>query len=144
MKTFKIAGFFLSEPDYSREIELIDGLIINRENEQRSWLIELYVDYQYEDLFKACQRQGEEINVQLLISHRDNDPATFTAKMREMNKLDRGINVLLEGRLQKMRNLYAKQVLERLVSKGLEGDALIDAFHTQLTRRRNIPSPKKE
>ena len=44
MKTFKIAGFYLAWQGDAQEIELLDGLIINREDDKRSWLIELFVD----------------------------------------------------------------------------------------------------
>ncbi|WP_203363517.1 YwpF family protein [Bacillus sp. REN10] len=140
MKTFKIAGFFLNKDEQLQEITLIDGLIINKEDDKRTWLIELFVNKDDESFFLDCQKREGDMNVQILISHRNNDPAVFLAEMRDMKMLDGGISILLEGRLQQMRNEYAKQVLESLIHKGVEGNDLIEAFNQSLQRRRNIPT----
>ncbi|OZI13445.1 hypothetical protein CEW92_01025 [Bacillaceae bacterium SAS-127] len=144
MKTFKIAGFFVNECAQLHEIKLVDGLIINKEDEKRTWLIELFVSKDYEETFSDYQKREDELNVQVLISHPNNDPAIFTAEMRDMKILDNGINVLLEGKLQKMRNEYAKQVLGKLVKEGLEGNALIEAFNQSIQRRHNTPTVKEQ
>ncbi|WP_338751940.1 YwpF family protein [Bacillus sp. FJAT-52991] len=143
MKTFKVAGFFLNEPNQLREIKLIDGLIINKEDDKQAWLIELFVSKDYEEVFSHYQKQEDEMNVQVLISHPNNDPATFTAEMRDMKTLESGINILLEGRLQQMRTEYAKRTLEKLVKEGIEGDALIETFNQSMQRRRNAPAIKE-
>ncbi|OCA88862.1 YwpF family protein [Pseudobacillus wudalianchiensis] len=143
MKTFKIAGFYLAEQDEPQEIELLDGLIINREDDKRSWLIELFVHPKYEELFQELEKQEDELKVQVLITHPNNDPALFSARVRELNTLEDGISVLLEGRLRQMRNEYAKQVLSDLVGKGLSGENLLNTFNTHLKQRKNAPSAKE-
>ncbi|MGM7634713.1 YwpF family protein [Bacillus sp. Hm123] len=99
MKTFKIAGFFINESAQLHEIKLIDGLIINKEDEKHTWLIELFVSKDYEEVFSDYQKREGELSVQILISHPNNDPAIFTAEMRGMKTLENGITVLLEGKL---------------------------------------------
>ncbi|KMY55648.1 hypothetical protein AC623_18345 [Bacillus sp. FJAT-27231] len=141
MKTFKIAGFYLAEQDEPQEIELLDGLIINREDDKRSWLIELFVHPKYEELFRELEKREDELKVQVLITHPNNDPALFSARVRELNTLEDGTSVLLEGRLRQMRNEYAKQVLSDLVGKGLSGENLVNTFNTHLKQRKNAPSP---
>ncbi|GLY09041.1 YwpF family protein [Pseudobacillus badius] len=142
MKTFKIAGFYLAWQGDAQEIELLDGLIINREDDKRSWLIELFVDPKYEEAFRQHENQ-EEMKVQVLITHPNNDPALFSAQMREMNILQDGINILLEGKLRQMRNEYAKQVLSDLISQGISGEELVDAFNNRLKQRKNVPPVQK-
>ncbi|KZR57571.1 YwpF family protein [Pseudobacillus badius] len=142
MKTFKIAGFYLAWQGDAQEIELLDGLIINREDDKRSWLIELFVDPTYEEAFRQHENQ-EEMKVQVLITHPNNDPALFSAQMREMNILQDGINILLEGKLRQMRNEYAKQVLSDLISQGISGEELVDAFNNRLKQRKNVPPVQK-
>lgn len=143
MKTFKIAGFYLAGQNEAQEIELMDGLIINREDDKHSWLIELFVHPKYEEVFRQCEKQEDELKVQVLITHPNNDPALFSARMRGLNHLEGGLSILLEGRLRQMRNEYAKQVLSDLVYKGLSGENLIDTFNTCLKQRKNAPSVKK-
>ncbi|MEK4027742.1 MULTISPECIES: YwpF family protein [Bacillaceae] len=143
MKTFKIAGFYLAGQNEAQEIELLDGLIINREDDKRSWLIELFVHPKYEEVFHQCKKQEDELKVEVLITHPNNDPALFFAQVRGLNHLEGGLSILLEGRLRQMRNEYAKQVLSDLVHKGLSGEDLIDSFNTCLKQRKNAPSVKK-
>lgn len=142
MKTFKIAGFHLAGQDNTQEIELLDGLIINREDEKRSWLIELFVHPRYEEVFRKYENQEEGLKAEVLITHPNNDPALFSTRLRGLNVLESGISVLLEGKLQHMRNEYAKQVLSDLVQQGLTGDRLVDQFNTNLKQRKNAPSIK--
>ncbi|HEY9577792.1 MAG TPA: YwpF family protein [Pseudobacillus sp.] len=143
MKSFKIAGFYLAEQDDAQEIELLDGLIINREDDKQSWLIELFVHPKYEEMFREFEKQEDELKVQVLITHPNNDPALFSAQVRDLNTLEDGISVLLEGRLKQMRNEYAKQVLSDLVDKGFSGENLVNTFNTRLKQRKNAPSSKE-
>lgn len=143
MKSFKIAGFYLAEQDDAQEIELLDGLIINREDDKQSWLIELFVHPKYEEMFREFEKQEDELKVQVLITHPNNDPALFSAQVRDLNTLEDGISILLEGRLKQMRNEYAKQVLSDLVGKGLSGENLVNTFNTRLKQRKNAPSSKE-
>lgn len=143
MKSFKIAGFYLAEQDDAQEIELLDGLIINREDDKQSWLIELFVHPKYEEMFREFEKQEDELKVQVLITHPNNDPALFSAQVRDLNTLEDGISILLEGRLKQMRNEYAKQVLSDLVGKGFSGENLVNTFNTRLKQRKNAPSSKE-
>ncbi|MFK2825588.1 YwpF family protein [Bacillus sp. B190/17] len=142
MKTFKVAGFYLAGQNNAQEIRLLDGLIINREDEKQSWLIELFVDPCYEELLRSYEKQKDELKVQVIITHPSNDPALFSAQIRALNKLENGINVLFEGELLHMRNEYAKQILADLVHEGLEGEELIETFDIYLRQRKNARSDK--
>ena len=41
------------ENDSRKKIELIDGLIINREDEENQWIIEAYIDQKYLKIGRA-------------------------------------------------------------------------------------------
>jgi len=44
MKTFKLVSLQFIEDQDAKDIDFIDGLIINKEDEKRTWLIELFTD----------------------------------------------------------------------------------------------------
>lgn len=142
LKTFKIASFLLADENEAREVEMIDGLIINQEDDKSTWLIELFVDPVHEPLFHSYEQQ-EELTVQVHITHRSNDPALLSVQIKAINKLEKGTSVLLEGILLQRRNEYAKQVLSELIDEGLEGKELVETFSTYLQQRKNIPSTEK-
>ncbi|MBM7648382.1 hypothetical protein JOC78_001324 [Bacillus ectoiniformans] len=143
MKTFKIAGFFINDHSEIKEVELIDGLIINREDEHRSWLIEVFMSESYNDTLQKIQHQEEAIEVHALITHPDNDPAIFSVQLREVTYLTSGISAIFEGRLLQMRNEYAKQVLADLIEEGVSDQDLLDSFNTRIQKRKNVPISKR-
>ncbi len=55
MKTFKLKKLIVKEGIEAKllqhEIKLLDGLIINREDEQNRWLIEAFIDQSYLEFF---------------------------------------------------------------------------------------------
>lgn len=58
MKTFKLISLDIieekNEDITQRRIKLLDGLIINREDDHGRWIIEAYVDQSYQDFSKVC------------------------------------------------------------------------------------------
>lgn len=64
MKTFKLISLQIVEGADLKDIELQDGLIINKEDDLSSWLIEAYISKSYLDYFKS----GDEMIVQVVIS----------------------------------------------------------------------------
>ena len=70
------------------EVPLEDGLIINKENERASWLLEAYTDLTLYDYFKKIHEESREVIVQAVITKRDNDPAFFQTKISSLNKFE--------------------------------------------------------
>ena len=61
MKTFKLFSLEVVEDDKSVEVPLEDGLILNKEDERSTWLIEAYTDLSLHQLNQAlgdCQSQA--------------------------------------------------------------------------------------
>ncbi|OMP66607.1 YwpF family protein [Domibacillus epiphyticus] len=108
MKTFKVAEVFLKKDKNVIKIPLKDGLIINREDEKGTWLIELFLDVKDERLIQSFKYETE-ITAHVAITHRDNDPAIFSVSVSTIQKLDHGISVLFDAKLDQIRNEYAKK-----------------------------------
>ncbi|WP_309089228.1 YwpF family protein [Domibacillus sp.] len=137
MKTFKVAAFFFEKEGEVTPVPLQDGLIINREDEQRSWLIELFLQEEDVQLVRTFE-QEEQLTARVAISHRGNDPAMFTVSIRSFELLKDGTSILFDAQLRQMRNEYAKQVLHSLVEEGLSGEKLLEAFTEALHSRPKV------
>ncbi|MCP3761453.1 YwpF-like family protein [Domibacillus sp. A3M-37] len=142
MKTFKVAAFFIEKNGELIPITLQDGLVINREDEQRSWLIELFLNEEDVQAVRAFE-QDKQLTVRIAISHRGNDPAMFNAAIRSFQPLELGTSVLFDAQLRQIRNEYAKQVLHSLIEQGLEGEKLIEVFSEAIRKRPNTPDKEK-
>lgn len=99
MKTFKLVSLQIVEDQGLIDISLEDGLIINKEDHQSSWLIEAYIKKDYLDLFQKAHTADAELNVQVVITKKDNRPAPFLVKVRLITEFKHHISVLLEGSL---------------------------------------------
>jgi hypothetical protein len=135
MKTFKIISLHIVEEHQLRNIELIDGLIINKEDENRTWLIEAFIDGAYYDYFRDLQQQPNDIEVQVVITHAANDPALFTCHIRCVKKMDEHLSILFEAKLKKARSEYAELLLQNLVDEGLSGQTLVNTFKEKMKEK---------
>ncbi|MEH7180623.1 YwpF family protein [Neobacillus vireti] len=132
MKSFKLVALEVVEDGTSVEVPLEDGLIINKENERASWLLEAYTDLTLYDYFKKIHDESSEIIVQAVITKRDNDPAYFQTKVASLTKFEHHMSVLLEGRLRRTRSDYSELLLDSLLEKGLGGQALLEEFKDKM------------
>ncbi|MBA2871262.1 hypothetical protein HNQ85_001532 [Anoxybacillus calidus] len=144
MKTFKLAALSILHDEVHREdISLIDGLIINKEDNRNRWLIEMYLDKKYEELFSRLQQANEEFRLQVTISHKSNDPANMLATVRSITRMSEHMSVLMDGLLVRNKTDLAEIVLANLVEQGLQGEALLKEFKHQLHERRGIKETVK-
>ena len=132
VKTFKLVSLEVVEDDLIVEVPLSDGLIINKEDEHSTWLLEVYSEQFLYDYFKKIVDHKREIIVQAVITKKENDPAYFQTKISSLKKFDHHISVLLEGRLRRARADYSERLLESLVQKGLSGDTLLHEFKEKM------------
>ena len=144
MKTFKLISLQVVESDSLVDIDLKDGLIINQENDQNTWMLEAYVDKSYDDYFKKLQAKGEDVIVQVVITKKENSPAAFQTKILTIKHVANHISILLEGTLMKMYYDYAEIVLKKLIEKGLTGDELLSEFKTILRSKPKITAAKDQ
>lgn len=132
MKTFKLVSLQVIEDSRLQDIKLIDGLIINKENEDSFWIIEAFMSRSYEAFFQSLFQQKKHFTVQTVITKQENDPAPFEATIRSICLMNERMNVVMKGKLINSRNEYVELLLEQLVNEGLSGKTLIQAFKDKL------------
>lgn len=137
MKTFKLISLDVLEKGVAREIELVDGLIINKEDDKGTWLFEVYTKAKFLDFFEKKMQADREFVVQVVISKHDNDPATFRVKVRLTKKLNENASIMLQGSLKpNSRRNFAEGLLKELLDQGLGGEKLLEEFRAGLKSKR--------
>lgn len=139
MKTFKLISLQIIDDSEAQDITLHDGLIINKEDERNRWLIEAYVDANYQDFFTELLESEKETPAQVVISKKENDPAGFTTKVLSVKKIDGRLSVLFEGFLKRSKN-YAELLLSDLIGKGLSGEELLSEFREKMVTKPKLTS----
>ena len=122
-------------------IPLVDGIMINQENSHRSWILEMYIDKNDSTFFEQFEKSKEVIDVKVVISYPDNEPATFQVAVYSIKKIGDYVSVLLKGTLKVVRRKYAEQLLSELITDGLSGDELVSRFESDMRTR---PQLKKD
>ncbi|MDG5471213.1 YwpF family protein [Jeotgalibacillus sp. ET6] len=136
MKTFKLVNLKIAEEDSVRSFHLFDGLIINKEDDKQTWILEAFLEDTELDYFKNAQQNREDLEVLAVISSEKNDPASFYAHVHNVRHIGDKISVLFTGNLRNQRNEYAENLLDHLVSKSdLTGNELLHEFRTQMKER---------
>jgi hypothetical protein len=143
MKSFKLVSLEVLEDGTSIEVSLEDGLIINKEDDRSTWLLEAYTDLSLYDYFKKLHDADAEIIVEAIITKLENDPAFFQTKIVTLNKFQNHIGVLLEGHLRRKRRDYSEILLENLLQKGLGGPALLTEFKEKLKSKPKLKVKNK-
>lgn len=132
MKTFKLKLLnIMEEKDgeiMPHNIELLDGLIINREDENNRWTIEAYLNKSYFPFFEELWKQKQEILIQVKITKESNDTATFITTIIDINEIGAHINVLFLGNIVDKRKASIETLLTTLIDKGYQGKELLEKF----------------
>lgn len=144
MKTFKLRSLqIVTEEKTNMDIQLTDGLIINKEDDNSTWIIEAFVADSHFSTVDNLLTPGKEVQVQAVITKKDNDPAAFKTVVNTLKKVDGHVIILLEGHLQKTRSKYAELLLEDLIQQGVGGDALIEQFKEKIRSRPKLTTLNK-
>ncbi|MFD1706839.1 YwpF family protein [Siminovitchia sediminis] len=141
MKTFKIVALQVIDDLHSKNIPLTDGLIINKESEDGSWIIEAYVEKRFESYFTSFKEKDEPFEIRVIITHAANDPAPFTVKIHSIKHVKDHVSILFIGKLSKRRNEYLELLLDDLIKEGLSGEQLLKEFKARM--RMKQPAEKK-
>ncbi|MFZ3589009.1 YwpF family protein [Bacillus sp. DJP31] len=135
MKTFKLVSLRISHPNHlveSQEIVLVDGLVINKEDDDRQWLLEGYMDTCYEHLFSKLKDEEREVKVEATISRKDNDPATFITTIQSISVMEDNISVLFNGLLVGKADI-SESILTELIGEGFHGNRLLLEFKKRVS-----------
>jgi uncharacterized membrane protein len=132
MKTFLLKALQIVESQNEEivktDIDLLDGLIINREDDNNTWLIEALLDNKYIEFFKEMKEKQEQVMIEVKISKLTNAPATFITSIDSINKIGKHINVMFMGKIIDKRNSKIEEMLSELIEKGYEGEELLNRF----------------
>jgi hypothetical protein len=143
VKTFKLISLQIVEDSALVDVILEDGLIINREDDQNSWILEAYTDQTHLAFFQKAYDTKQDIFVKVVITKKENDPATFITKVKTVKQLGGQISVLFEGKLKRHKNNYAETLLDHLLQKGLDGNALMVEFKDKMKTKPLLDDVKK-
>lgn len=142
VKTFKLVAFYFTDKKGKLvQVPLIDALIINKENEENTWVIEIFIDGKHLSLFDGYEK-GHSLLVHVIITKKDNDPAPFHVKLHAKEKIGANASILFEGTLVRTPG-YAEQVLESLMDTGLSGRELLVAFQEKMKDKKSMIKKQK-
>lgn len=111
-----------------KHIDLIDGLVINREDEH-GWLIEAFTDRKYWDFFTSI-KDTKELMIQVKITREENDPAFFLTEIVSINEIgDNRMNVLFQGKIVDHSKRRIEKLLEMIIEEGYQGRSLLEKFN---------------
>jgi hypothetical protein len=143
MKTFKVISLQVVDKEELHDFDIEDGLIINKEDGNSTWLVETYMSQKHLEFFQKVQQQKDDLEIQVVISNKANDPAAFLTSIRGIKKINDRMSILFEGKLKKQRNEYAELLLDDLVQKGYSGDELVKEFREKMMSKPRIPATSK-
>ncbi|MDX8361106.1 MULTISPECIES: YwpF-like family protein [Bacillaceae] len=138
MKTFRLVALTILNDDEiqvsKQGISLLDGLIINKEDGENRWLLDILIAQDYLHLFNELHKQSQikSIPIQTVISKEDNDPATMSVKVKKITTMGDSVSVLMDGVLINRRTKRAEILLTDLLQRGLQGEQLLQEFKQQL------------
>src|SRR5699024_12573061 len=128
MKTFKIKSLIVMGEEENnitkKEINLHDGLVINREDEH-GWLIEAFTDKSYYQYFKKLE-SIKEIMIQVKITREENDQAFFINEIVRLNEIStEKINVIYECKIDNHIKSEIEDMLEANIEEEYQAESLL-------------------
>lgn len=100
MKTFKLKMLKIVEEKESINIPLMDGLIINREEDNNYWLIEAYMSREHVKLLEKLNHEKKSSYLlEVKITKESNKPAMFRSNLISINDIGENVNVIFQGTL---------------------------------------------
>ncbi|MEH7235271.1 YwpF family protein [Bacillus sp. JJ1562] len=140
MKTFRLVSLMVlhqnEQPSRIEEIPLIDGLIINQEDGENSWIVEAFIEKSYKSIFEKAKQDKAKLNLQVTITKKSNDPASLTGEVKIIKVMENSVSVLLEGNLVPGKLNIAEIVLTDLIQQGLQGEGLLAEFKHRLQEKK--------
>lgn len=136
MKTFKLSSLMIlfdheiknDEEIKGKQIPLVEGLIINKEEAEKNWLLEAVLDSEWEEFFQNYLETEQSFMTEVTITKRTNDPATLICMVKSVNKLEEHIVVHLEGMIVVKKEDLSDMLLKNLIEEGFSGDDLYQEF----------------
>lgn len=135
MKTFKLVLLEIVNDEKTVyetiQVPLTDGLIINKEDDRNSWLIEAYTDQSLFEYFTKAKENNKELIVHVKITTEQNDKATCLTKIIGINEIGEMMNVLFDSTMIEDKTVKIEKKLKKFVAEGFRGEALLEKFKEQ-------------
>ncbi|MFC4735710.1 YwpF-like family protein [Bacillus daqingensis] len=136
MKTFRLCSMtilFENPPEEGetvkgRHIPLVDGLIINKEEADKNWLLEAVTDVSLQSFFEGYRLDKTRFMAEVTITKKTNDPATVYCMIRDVFKLNDSIVVHIEGKIVAKKEDLSDMLLRTLLDEGYAGEELYNEF----------------
>lgn len=136
MKTFKLSSLMIlfdheiknDEEMKGKRIPLVEGLIINKEEAEKNWLLEAVLDSEWEEFFQNYLDTEQSFMTEVTITKSTNDPATLICMVKSVNKLEEHIVVHLEGMIVVRKEDLSDMLLKNLIEEGFSGDDLYQEY----------------
>lgn len=137
MKTFKLKALKIIENKdqdiVEKVIPLHDGLIIDREDDENQWVIEAYFADTYWDYFNHLKEQNAEVMIQVKITKKSNEPASFITSIIGMNDIGSRMNILFKGVIMDHPKSEIEVRLKALIEAGHQGSQLLSELKSSFT-----------
>ena len=130
MKSFKVIDMKIIQKQNFIVPEVKDGVIINMEQGDNPWIIEIVTDGDLSSILEKLK--GSLLEMMVTITRPSNAPAKFSAELMDINQMDDMISVVFKGSVIVQGPNYAEELLEFLVEEGYEGTALINEFNSRM------------
>lgn len=136
MKSFKIIEVKVEHKGNFIILDLIDGIIINKETNEDSWLLEISTSPDFKDILEPFIHK--EINMLVTITRPTNEPARFKGVFKELSEIENAISLIFTGDIITQNPNYAEDLLAQLIDEGFEGDGLLNEFTAMMESRAEL------
>lgn len=130
MKSFKVIDLKIIQEQNFIVPEVIDGVIINLEEGEEPWVIEMVTSNHLSSVLTKLKDQR--LDMMVTITRPTNAPAKFSATLMDIHEHEDKISVIFKGAIVNHGPNYAENLLAYLVDKGYEGDALVNEFNVRM------------
>jgi hypothetical protein len=143
MKTFRLCSLTIlfdeapseDEPMKGVSVPLVDGLIINKEEADKSWLLEAVVHKEWNDFFQEYLDTQQPLMAEVTITKKTNDPATLYCSISSVHELQDHLSVHIEGRIVAKKEDLSDMLLRSLLDEGYTGEDLYNEYRRRKSDR---------
>ncbi|MCG7333531.1 YwpF family protein [Salinicoccus roseus] len=136
MKSFKVVELKLEHENNFIILDLIDGIIINKEKQEDPWLVEISTSTDFKDILQ--EHVGTEMEMLVTITRHSNEPARFKGVFNEMNEIDNALSLIFNGKIIVQGPHYAEDLLSHLLDEGYEQEKLLNEFKAMMESKAEI------
>ncbi|MFB5663834.1 YwpF family protein [Alteribacillus sp. HJP-4] len=140
MKTFRLRSlqFFIEEEKSIelKDVPVIEGLIINREEDDGSWLLEAVIKTEHLAAFSAWKQAETLLIFEVVITHPENEPAMMKGTIRDILELNSNLSVMIDAKMAAGKDDISTMLLENLIKEGRSGEELLKEFSKRKTDQR--------